>query len=105
MLIIWNRTGKTHFLLHLEVRRVIFSHDEICSPVSSRRPQPSCALGGRPPSLDGGSSIQGEDDNPSAVGYREPLRHRVYTNRRKLSEVPMSFPPRKVLIVCRAQVW
>ena len=81
------------------------SHDEICSPVSSRRPQPSCALGGPPPSLDGGSSIQGEDGNPSAVGYREPLRHRVYTNRCELSKVPMSFPPRKVLIVCRAQVW
>ena len=29
------------------------SHDEICSPVSSRRPQPSCALGGPPLSLDG----------------------------------------------------
>jgi hypothetical protein len=27
------------------------SHDEICSPVSSRRPQPSCALGGPPSSL------------------------------------------------------
>ena len=56
------------------------SHDEICSPVSSRRPQPSCALGGLPPSLDGGSTIQGEDENPSAVGYREALRHRVYTS-------------------------
>jgi hypothetical protein len=38
---------------------------------------PSCALGGPPPSLDGGSSIQGEDENPSAIGYREALRHRV----------------------------
>ena len=73
------------------------SHDEICSPVSSRRSQPSCALGGPPPSLDGESSIQGEDENPSAVGYREALRHRVYTIRRELSEVPMSSPPRKVL--------
>jgi hypothetical protein len=73
------------------------SHDEICFPVSSRRPQPSCALGGPPPSLDGGSSIQGEDENPSAVGYQKALRHRVYTIRRELSEVPMSSPPRKVL--------
>jgi hypothetical protein len=54
-------------------------------------------LGSPPPSLDGGSSIQGEDENPSAVGYREALRHRVYTIRRELSEVPMSSPPRKVL--------
>ena len=54
-------------------------------------------LGGPPPSLDGESSIQGEDENPSAVGYREALRHRVYTIRRELSEVPMSSPPRKVL--------
>ena len=68
VLIIWIPTGKTHFLWHLEVRRVMFlSHDEICSPVSSRRPQPSYSLGGPPPSLDGGSSIQGEDENPSAV--------------------------------------
>jgi hypothetical protein len=73
------------------------SHDEICSPVSSRRPQPSCDLGGPPPSLDGESSIQGEDENPSAVGYREALRHRVYTFQRELSEVPMSSPPQKVL--------
>jgi hypothetical protein len=58
---------------------------------------PSCALGGPPPSLDGGSSIQGEDENPSAIGYREALRHRVYTIRRELSEVPMSSPLRKVL--------
>ena len=65
VLIIWIPTRKTHFLWHLEVRRVIFlSPDEICSPVSSRRPQPSCALGGPPPSLDGGSTIQGEDENP-----------------------------------------
>jgi hypothetical protein len=27
---------------------------------------------------------QGEDENPSAVGYREALRHRVYTIRREL---------------------
>ena len=39
VLIIWILTWKTH------------SHDEICSPVSSRRPQPSCALGGPPSSL------------------------------------------------------
>ena len=45
----------------------VLSHDEICSPVSSRRSQPSYSLGGPPPSLDGGSSIQGEDENPSAV--------------------------------------
>ena len=76
---------------------MFLSHDEICSPVSSIRPQPSCALGGPPPSLDGGSCIQAEDDNPSAVGYREPLRHRVYTIRRELSEVLMSSPSRKVL--------
>jgi hypothetical protein len=82
----------------------ILSHDEICSPVSSRWPQPSCALGGPPPSL----RLQGEDDNPSAVVYRKPLRHKVYTIRRELSEVPMSshlanylFP----LILCRVQVW
>ena len=75
----------------------MLSHDEICSPVSRRRSQLSCALGGPLPSLDGGSSIQGEDQNPSAVGYREALRHRVYTIRRELSEVPMSSPPRKVL--------
>jgi hypothetical protein len=75
----------------------LLSHDEICSPVSSRRPQPSCALGGPPPSLDGGSTIQGEVENPSAVGYREALRHIVYTIRRELSEVPMSSSPRKVL--------
>ena len=31
------------------------------------------------------------------VGYREALRHRVYTIRRELSEVPMSSPLRKVL--------
>ena len=31
------------------------------------------------------------------VGYREALRHRVYTIRRELSDVPMSSPPRKVL--------
>ena len=51
------------------------------------------------PSLDGGSSIQGEDAHPSAVGYREELKHRVYTIRRELSEVPtcMSSPPRKVI--------
>ena len=73
------------------------SHDEMFSPVSSRSPQPSCALGGPPPSLDGESTIQGEDENPSAVGYREALRHRVYTIRRELSEVPMSSPHRKVL--------
>ena len=98
VLIIWNRTGKTHFLLHLEVGRVMFlSHNEICCPGSSRRPQPSCALGGLPPSLDGVSSIQGEDDNLSVVGYREALRHRVYTIRRELPEVPMSSPSRKVL--------
>jgi hypothetical protein len=54
-------------------------------------------LGGPPPSLDGGSTIQGEDENPSAVGYREALRHRAYTIRRELSEVPMSSTPRKVL--------
>jgi hypothetical protein len=72
----------------------ILSHDEICSPVSSRRPQPSCALGGPPPSL----RLQGEDDNPSAVVYRKPLRHKVYTIRRELSEVPMSSPPRKLLV-------
>jgi hypothetical protein len=47
--------------------------------------------------LNGGSSIQGEDENPSAVGYWEALRNRVYTIRRELSEVPMSSPPRKVL--------
>jgi hypothetical protein len=47
--------------------------------------------------LDGGSSIQGEDENPSAVGYREALRHRVYTIWHELSEVPMSSPPQKVL--------
>jgi hypothetical protein len=58
---------------------------------------PSYALGGPPPSLDGRSSIQGEDENPSAVGYREALRHRVYTIRRELPEVPMSSPLRKVL--------
>jgi hypothetical protein len=75
----------------------LLSHDEICSPVSRRRSQLSCALGGPLPSLDGGSSIQGEDQNPSAVGYREALRHRVYTIRHELSEVPMSSPPRKVL--------
>jgi hypothetical protein len=75
----------------------VLSYDELCFPVSSRRPQPSCALGGPPPSLDGGSSIQGEDENPSADGYREALRHRVDTIRRELSEVPMSSPPRKVL--------
>ena len=86
VLIIWIPT-KVNFL----------SHDEICSPVSSRRPQPSCALGGPPPSLDDGSSIQGEDENPPAVEYREALRHRVYTIRRELSEVPMSSPPPKVL--------
>jgi hypothetical protein len=51
------------------------------------------------PSLDGGSSIQGEDEHPSTVGYREALKHRVYTIRRELSEVPtcMSSPPRKVI--------
>ena len=54
-------------------------------------------MGGPPPSLDGGSSIQGEDENPSAVGYREALRHRVYTIWHELSEVPMSSPPQKVL--------
>ena len=75
----------------------VLSHDEICSPVSSRRPKPSCVLGGPPPSLDGGPCIQGEDDNPSTVGYREPLRQRVYTIRRDLSEVLMSSPSRKVL--------
>jgi hypothetical protein len=47
--------------------------------------------------LDGGSSIQGEDENPSAVGYQEAPRHRVYTIQRELSEVPMSSPPQKVL--------
>jgi hypothetical protein len=47
--------------------------------------------------LDDGSSIQGEDENPPAVEYREALRHRVYTIRRELSEVPMSSPPPKVL--------
>jgi hypothetical protein len=75
----------------------LLSHDEICSLVSSRRPQPSCALGGPPSSLDGGSSIQGEDENPSAVGYREALRYRVYSILCELSEVPVSFQPRKVL--------
>jgi hypothetical protein len=73
------------------------SRDEICSPVSSRRPQPSWALGGPPPSLDGESSIQGEDENPSAIGYWEALTHRVSTIRREIFEVPMSSPPRKVL--------
>ena len=74
------------------------SHDEISSHVSSRRHKPSCALGGPPPSLDSGLSIQGEDDNPSAAGYREPLRHRIYTIQSELSEVLMSSPPRKVLV-------
>jgi hypothetical protein len=76
---------------------MFLSHNEICCPGSSRRLQPSCALGGLPPSLDGVSSIQGEDDNLSVVGYREALRHRVYTIRRELPEVPMSSPSRKVL--------
>ena len=99
VLITWNRTEKLHFLWHLEVRRALFFkfHDKICSPVPRRRPKSSCALGGPPPSSDGGSSIQGEDENASAVGYREALRHKVYTIRREISEVPMSSPPRKVL--------
>jgi hypothetical protein len=66
----------------------------------NRRPQSSCALSSR-------SSIQGEDDNPYAVGYRESsdIGHRVYTVRRELSEVLMSSPPRKVKTLCHAQVW
>ena len=68
------------------------SYDKICSPVTSRRPQPSCGFGGPLPSLDGGSSIQGKDENPS-----EALRHRVYNIQCELSEVPISSPPRRVL--------
>ena len=98
VLIIWISTGKTHFHWHLEVRRVIFYLTmKFALMFLAEGPNIHVLLGGPPPSLDGGSSIQGEDENPSAVGYREALRHRVYTIRRELSEVPMSSPPRKVL--------
>ena len=90
--------GEDTFSLAPRSQEGNLSHDEISSHVSSRRPKPSCALCGPPPSLDGGLSIQGEDDNPSAVGYREPLRHRVYTIRSELSEVLMFSPPRKLLV-------
>ena len=98
VLIIWISTGKTHFHWHLEVRRVIFYLTmKFALMFLAEGPNIHVLLGGPPSSFDGGSSIQGEDENPSAVGYREALRHRVYTIRRELSEVPMSSPPRKVL--------
>jgi hypothetical protein len=63
VLIIWIPTGKTHFLWHLEVRRVIFFYPTMKFALLFLAP--SYALGGPPASLDGGSSIQGEDENPS----------------------------------------
>ena len=84
------------------------SHDEICSPVSSRRPQPSCALGDPPPSLDGRSSIQGEDENPSAIGYREALTQSLHpfgVNSLKFPCLPLLGKYLLSLILCRAQVW
>ena len=105
MLILWNRTERKHFLLHLEVRRVILlSHDEISSHVSSRRPKPSCALGGPPPSLDSGLSIQGEErldiGNRSDIGFT-PFR----VNSLKFSCLPHLAKYLFPLILCRVQVW
>jgi hypothetical protein len=82
----------------------ILSHDEICSPVSSRRPQPSCALGGPPPSL----RLQGEDDNPSAVVYRKrsDIRFTPFgVNCLKFPCLPHLANYLFPLILCRAQVW
>ena len=69
------------------------------SPVSSRRSQPpTCAamVVDPPLSVEGESSVLGEDDTP-VPGHREALRSRVYSIRREFSEVPMSSPPRRVL--------
>ena len=67
------------------------------SPVSSRRSQPpTSAMVDPPPSVEGESSVLGEDDTP-VPSHRDALRSRVYSIRREFSEVPMSSPPRRVL--------
>jgi hypothetical protein len=74
------------------------SHDEICSPVSSRRTQPSCALGGPLHLLmvDHPFKERMNIHQRLDIGKRSNI---VYTIRRELSEVPtcMSSPPRKVI--------
>jgi hypothetical protein len=40
----------------------ILSHDEICSPVSSRRPHPSCAKPEHDIKSEGTSSLRGRED-------------------------------------------
>ena len=66
--------GDTFYMASRTREGIVLSPDEIGSPVPIRWPQPSCDEGCPPPSLDGGSSIQ-EDENPSAVGYQEAPRH------------------------------
>ena len=60
-------------------------------PLTNKRSQPSRSLDGLLLSLDGGSSIQGNDENPSAVDYRGATIHRAYTILREFHEVRMSF--------------
>lgn len=73
-------TGKTHFHLKPGSQKdILLCNDTNFPLVPSRNLKPSFSLFGSPPCLVGGLIIQGEDENPFLVGYREAIRHWYYT--------------------------